>query len=212
MKTTRIGAACWLAATPLFLAASVITGSAWKKPAYSWALNNISDLGNVTCGMWDTTRSRPVCSPWHPVMNAAFTTTGLLLIAGLVLTWPAMGRGAAAAVAKVLALAGGVGFALVGLYPADVNENAHFLAAILIFALANTGLLTAALGRSGALARVRLLSAAMGLAGLTGSALFFAQIDLGLGLATMERIAVYPLLAWTLTLAILLRRRRTTQG
>ncbi|PSK67176.1 hypothetical protein B0E53_00810 [Micromonospora sp. MH33] len=64
MDRHRLGAACWLLATPLFLAANVVVGLAWRQPPFSWATNNISDLGNVTCGRWDSTRSaRPGTTP-----------------------------------------------------------------------------------------------------------------------------------------------------
>jgi hypothetical protein len=63
MSINRLGAYSWLLATPLFLAANVTTELAWRHPSFSWAANNISDLGNVTCGLWDTTRPRPGRGP-----------------------------------------------------------------------------------------------------------------------------------------------------
>lgn len=56
MRIHRLGSYSWLLAAPLFLAANVISGLAWRHPPFSWAIHNISDLGNVTCGRWDTTR------------------------------------------------------------------------------------------------------------------------------------------------------------
>ncbi|MFI7220688.1 hypothetical protein [Micromonospora maritima] len=85
MTPHRLAAACWLLATTLFLAANVGVGSAWRNPRFSWADHNVSDLGNVGCGVWDTTRPRLVCSPWHPAMNATFVAVGVLLALGVLL-------------------------------------------------------------------------------------------------------------------------------
>jgi hypothetical membrane protein len=151
MHIHRVGVYGWLLATPLFLAANVITELAWRHPPFNWATNNISDLGNVTCGMWDTTRPREVCSPWHVAMNSAMVATGVLLGLGVLLTWSALGHGVATTAAQLLTLAG--------------------------LAL-----------------------------GLTGLALFLARVDLGFGVGGMERIAVFPLLIWTIAVAVRLTR------
>ncbi|MEU8264358.1 DUF998 domain-containing protein [Micromonospora sp. NPDC048999] len=203
MRIPHLGACSWLLAAPLFLAANLVTGLAWRHPSFSWATNNISDLGNVTCGRWDTTRPREVCSPWHVGMNSAMITTGLLLALGVLLTWSALGRGAATTAARLLTLAGGGGYVLAGAYPADVDENHHFLAALLIFVLGNVGMVVAALARrSPVLGSMRGSSLALALTGLAGTALFWAQVDLGLGVGGMERVAVFPLLAWVVLVAV----------
>ena len=198
MPVDRLGACCWLLATPLFLAAIVVTGLAWRHPSFSWAVNNISDLGNVTCGRWDTTRPRAVCSPWHAAMNSAMIATGVLLVLGALFTWSALGDGAATRTAQALTLAGAGGYVLAGAYPADVHENNHFLAALLIFVAGNVGMLVAVLARrSTVLGSMRGLSLAAGLTGVAGTVLFLARVDLGFGIGGMERVAVFPLLIWT---------------
>lgn len=203
MRCHRLGAAAWLLAAPLFLAANLLTALAWRHPPFSWAAHNISDLGNVTCGEWDTTRPRQVCSPWHAAMNAGMIATGLLLALGILLGWSALGRGPAATAAKALTLAGASGYVLAGAYPADVDENLHFLAALLIFVLGNLGMLVAALARrSPLLGAVRAVSLALGLTGATGVVLFLAQVDVGIGIGGMERVAVFPLLVWTSVVAV----------
>ncbi|MEU3458194.1 DUF998 domain-containing protein [Micromonospora sp. NPDC006766] len=213
MRIPRLGAGSWLLAAPLFLAANVITGLAWRHPRFSWATNNISDLGNVTCGGWDTTRPREVCSPWHAVMNTAMITTGVLLALGVLFTWSALGRGAATTATRLLTLASAGGYALAGAYPADVDENPHFLAALLIFVLGNVGMVVAALARrSPVLGSMRAGSLALGLTGLAGTALFLAQVDLGFGIGGMERVAVFPLLAWTVLVAVRLLREAGRPG
>jgi hypothetical membrane protein len=207
MSIKRLGVYSWFLATPLFLAANVMTGLAWRNPSYSWAAHNISDLGNVNCGLWDTTRPREVCSPWHAAFNSTAIATGILLALGVLFTWSALGRGAATRAAQVLTLAGAGGYVLAGAYPADVNENNHFLAALMIFVLGNLGMLVASLARrSTVLGSMRGLSLALGLTGVAGMVLFLAQVDLGFGLGGMERVAVFPLLVWTVGVGIRLVR------
>ncbi|MEU8071341.1 MULTISPECIES: DUF998 domain-containing protein [unclassified Micromonospora] len=192
----RLAGACWLLATASFLAANVLVGLAWEQPRFSWAEHNISDLGNVTCGVWDTSRPRPVCSPWHPAMNAVFVGAGLLLALGAPLAHRALRPGRAAAVAVVSIVAAGFGYVLAGAYPADVDENFHVLGALLVFALGNAALFAAALGRSPLLRELRAVSALLGLLGLAGTVLFLSRVDTGIGVGGMERVAVFPLFAW----------------
>ncbi|MGK5682313.1 DUF998 domain-containing protein [Actinoplanes sp. URMC 104] len=181
-------------AAPLFLAANIVVGLAWDHPRFSWATNNVSDLGNVHCGIWDTTRPRYVCSPWHDSMNAAFVLTAALLIAGLFLARRTWGAGRAG---WWLMLLGAAGLGLVGAFPADVNENVHLLAALLVFAAGNLGLLLAAFPRRTTWpTHLRTAALLSGAAGLIGGALFLAQQDLGIGPGGMERVAVFPLTLW----------------
>lgn len=196
-RKARIGALCWTAAAPLFVIAQVVTGLGWRNPSYSWATNNISDLGNVHCGVWDSTRPRYVCSPWHPLMNVSLLLTAALLAAGLVLTWRALGQGVTVHVARALLLFAAVGYALAGAYPADIDENRHVLGAVLILVLGNIGLSLAGLAsRTSALGRLRVPTLATGMIALAGTVLFFAQQSMGIGVGAMQRVAVFPLLLW----------------
>lgn len=194
---TRAGAFCLLAAGPLFLVANIVAGLGWNSPGYSWAAHNISDLGNVRCGTWDTTRPRDVCSPWHEQFNAAVLVTAALLLVGVVLTWRALGHGGAVRAAQVLTLAGTAGYGLVGAYPADVNENMHFLAALLVFVIANAALVVAGFARRDTLlGGMRPTSLVLGVAAWAGTALFLAQVDVGIGIGGMERVPVFAPLLW----------------
>ncbi|MEU4620514.1 DUF998 domain-containing protein [Actinoplanes sp. NPDC023801] len=177
-------------AAPVLVVAEVVVGLSWAAPGYSWAGGNISDLGNVGCGMWDSSRPRYVCSPWHAVMNVALVVAAALVAAGLVLTSRLcmVGR-----VARWLMGCGAAGLGLAGWYPADVNENVHVLGAFLVFVCGNAGLVLAGRrvgGRWGAVTVV------LGAAGLVATVLFVARPGLGVGPGVMERLAVYPLWVW----------------
>ncbi|MEU8182952.1 DUF998 domain-containing protein [Micromonospora sp. NPDC049044] len=212
-RTGRIGALCWLAAAPIFLVASLITGLRWREPTYSWATHNISDLGNAHCGVWDTTRPRYVCSPWHPLMNAAILATAVLLAAGLVLTWRLLGQGGVVRSAQVLLLLAAGGYALAAVYPADVDENLHVLGAFLIMVLGNIGLLLAGFAPPATtLGRWRRLTLTAGLVALAGTVLFVAQQGLGIGVGGMERVAVLPFPSWACCLGVLLAERPVVQA
>ena len=207
-----LGALCWLVAGPLFLAANVMASLGWRDPRFSWATNNISDLGNVHCGVWDTTRPRYVCSPWHGPMNAAVVLTGILLAAGILLGWRAAARSAgagsagsaggsagarrrpvAARAAMVLLLLAAIGYGLAGAFPADVDENQHFLGALLVLVVGNVGLLVAAFATRGRARAWTLVAAGVAIA---AAVLFFDQQSMGIGLGAMERLAVFPLPVW----------------
>jgi hypothetical membrane protein len=155
----------------------------------------------VTCGRWDTTRPREVCSPWHAVTNGTFVATGLLVAAGVLLTWSVLGHGVATRTAQLLTLGAGTGWVLAGVYPADVNENNHFLATLLIV-VGNLGMIAAALARQPSLlGSMRPFSLVLGAIGITGTVLFFNQVDLGFGVGGLERVAIFPSLVWTTVVA-----------
>ncbi|MCG5435647.1 DUF998 domain-containing protein [Micromonospora foliorum] len=209
-RTGRVGALCWLAAAPLFLVASLVTGLRWREPTYSWATHNISDLGNAHCGIWDTTRPRYVCSPWHPLMNTATLATAVLLAVGLLLTWRILGRGPVVRSAQTLLLLAAGGYALAALYPADVDENLHVLGAFLIMGMGNVGLLLAGFAPgSTTLGRWRRLTLTAGLIALAGTTLFAAQQGLAIGVGGMERVAVLPFPLWACCLGVLLAEPST---
>ncbi|MFF0432231.1 DUF998 domain-containing protein [Streptomyces sp. NPDC004327] len=195
----RIGYAAWIAGVVQFFVVHGIVQSAWTQP-YSWAHNNISDLGNALCALQREPEPRFVCSPEHGLMNGSFVVLGTLLAVGFVLTGPLWRRGAAAGTARVLSAAAGLGFVLVGLAPADTHENQHVLGALLIMGLGNTGLVAAgAAGLSKDLpGGLRRATGLLGAVALTALALFLSHHYLGLGMGGMERVAALPVLLWAL--------------
>lgn len=186
----------------VFLTAHLVVQAAWA-PAYSWAHDNISDLGNVTCGPWGDDR-RLVCSPRHAWMNAAMMVSGLLLTAGVLLLrrcW--RGRSGPALLGCATA-----GWLLVGLMPADVHLGWHLLGAVMIFFAGNAGLLLT--GRSGWPAPLRRCAVVAGALGLAAAVLHLSGTYAGLGMGGSERLAAFALPAWMAVagLAVLLTGRR----
>lgn len=184
-----LGGLALAAAGLAFFVGQIVVQSAWTTP-FSWAENNISDLGMRTCGEWGEP-VRYVCSPWHAGMNAVFVVNGVLIAIGAVLA--IRGR-----VARILLLAAAVGCVLVGLAPADVDENLHVLGAALVFVLGNAGMI----------ATRRRLPVVLGVLGLVATGLHLSRHGLGLGVAGMERLAVFPLFVWFVIEGVRIRSER----
>ncbi|MFJ3876869.1 DUF998 domain-containing protein [Streptomyces sp. NPDC090077] len=181
-----------------------IVEAAWTRP-YSWARNNISDLGNARCALQPDPEPRYVCSPEHGLMNASFVTLGVLLVVGAALAGGAAlwRRGGTAVTARLLLAGAGAGFVLVGLAPADVDENLHVLGALLVMAVGNAGLVLAGSGLGERVpAPLRWGAGLAGATALTALGLFLSHRYLGLGMGGMERVAAFPLLLWVLAAAV----------
>ncbi|MEU9499707.1 DUF998 domain-containing protein [Streptomyces sp. NPDC048196] len=197
-----------------FFVVQLVVETGWHTP-YSWAENNISDLGNVGCRLWDDSRPRYVCSPLHGVMNASFTVHGVLLLTGVLLAGACWGRGAISASSRILLAIAAGGWVLVGLVPADVEENLHVGGALLIMGLGNLGLLlTGFTSRDALFGGLRSVTLPIAVAAALAAWMFFGQYDPGIGLGSLERIAACALDAWSLlmALAILRARRSDTAG
>ncbi|MFF3455368.1 DUF998 domain-containing protein [Streptomyces sp. NPDC002730] len=202
----RIGAAAWIVATVQFLVVQLVVQSAWRMP-YSWADNNISDLGNVECQIWDVSRPRYVCSPLHDAMNASFVVHGVLLLVGTLLTGACWGRGRISGSARILFVINAGGWVLVGFVPADVNEDLHVLGALLIMALGNIGLIcTGFAPRASLFGGLRPITLSIAAAAVVAAWMFFGQHDPGIGLGGLERIAAFAMDAWALVMALAIVR------
>ncbi|WP_211271377.1 DUF998 domain-containing protein, partial [Streptomyces prasinus] len=217
----RIGYLAWVVGVAQFFVVHGIVESAWARPAYSWARNNISDLGNVHCGLRTWPESRYICSPDHGLMNGSFIALGVLLVVGFVLTGGAGGIGGGvpwlggrvAALARMLLVSGGVGFVLIGLAPTDVHKGLHVVGAALIMGTGNAGLVLAGFGLADRVPRpLRRAAGLLGVVALLAFGLFLSGHYLGLGMGGMERVAAYPLLFWVAALGlwgVVLRAGRT---
>lgn len=194
-RKTLIGAMAWILALQFFVAQGIVQ-AAWSMP-FSLAHNMISDLARETCGpLFRAPGHEVACSPWHALMNASIAANGILIPLGALLTrraWPAT-------VPMTLALAmimlTAPGHAMVGFWPSDTGPTMHFYGAASILALGNPGMV---LGGWASWTRYRwraIVSVALGLAGIAGTLLFVMEVDLGIGLGGMERVAFYPLTLW----------------
>jgi hypothetical membrane protein len=194
--TVRIGAVSWVLMIPYF-AIQPIVAAAWD-PAYSFTANTISDLGNATCG--------DVCSPRHALMNVVFVFSGLVTMAGALLTrdyWP---RRRLATVGLICVGLSGVGAVMVGLAPADVHLPVHVVGALLQFPGA-IGPLLLGMATVGQRRWERLFSLAVGAIGTVACLLFFADLHLGLGHGGMERFGFDPLSLWMIVLGVVILLR-----
>jgi hypothetical membrane protein len=212
----RIGYSAWIVGVVQFFVIHVIAESAWARP-YSWARNNISDLGNAHCALQSEPEPRYICSPEHSLMNDSFVALGVLLVVGAALTGGSLWRRSrTAAVSRLLLACAGAGFVLAGLAPSDVDENQHALGALLIMAAGNIGLvLTGFALAEHVAAPLRWGTSLLGVTAITAFGLFLAQHYLGLGMGGMERVAAFPLLLWVLAVGIrgfIRRADRLRQG
>lgn len=199
-----LGAWAWILGTAQFFVAHLVVQFAWAEP-YSWAHNNISDLGAVGCGPWDG-NGRYVCSPLHAWMNASFVLQGTLLVAGLVLIG-LLRRGLLTRTSLVFVFLAGLGWILAGLAPADLDEGLHVLAAMVVFFCGNVGLIFAeSLVRADGMRTIRTYSRTLGTVGLIATALFLGQQYIVFGMGGMERLAVSPLQVWAVLTGIYVLR------
>jgi hypothetical membrane protein len=208
--SSRTAAWAWVLGTAQFLVLHFIVQLVWTKP-YSWALNNVSDLGNVSCQPWGD-NARDVCSPWHAWMNTAFVLEGLCIVAGVVFSSRLWGRSWTAWTARALLILAGVGYVLAGLFPADINENVHVLGALFIAVLGNMGLIMTGQSLATGYRPLRLLASGIGLVGCVATGLFFSGTYLGLGMGGMERLAVLNLQTWTLIAGLFILRSPEVMG
>lgn len=195
-RLAMFGAAAWVLASVQFFAAHLIVESVWSRP-YSWAVNNVSDLGNLTCAP-AATDGRHICSPLHALMNAAFVLEGVLVIAGTLMITALWRRSAVSWAGAILLIVGGVGWILVGLAPADVNDGVHAVAALLVAVGGNLGVILLGLwARTGTLRPVSAVALLFGTIGVAATALFMTETYLGLGMGGMERLWVLTIQVWT---------------
>lgn len=193
----RSGAIGWVLGTLQFFLSHFIVQSAWIRPQYSWSLNNVSDLGNIHCQPWGD-NARYVCSPLHGLMNTSIVIEGILIIIGVILIRPLWRRTFTSRAGQGLLIIAGLAIVLVGLVPADVNENLHVLGALFITFCGNSGLLLIGFASlAGYMKGLRILAIVTGAIGLLATGLFFSGHYLGLGQGGMERFAVFNVIIWT---------------
>ncbi|MFC7431474.1 MULTISPECIES: DUF998 domain-containing protein [unclassified Agrococcus] len=202
-----------LVATVQYLIAEQVVAAEWVAAPYSFGDNYISDLGVPECLVLD---DRVVCSPQWLLMDAAFVLQGVIaLIAVWQLAW--LLPGAWRRIAAVLGVLYGVGMVLVGVFPGSIAETLggdavrgalHGVGASLAIAGGLVWMLAAGIGmlvrRWRGLGTLSIALAAVGLVGLVGLLLepTVPGADLGLGVGGIERLAVYPIVAWLILMGI----------
>ena len=205
-KQVALGAACWTLAIAFFVDQAIVQ-AATTLP-YSITGNLISDLGITVCGPFTNGGYHAdVCSPLHGVMDGTFVVVGLLQVIGAIATrkaWPLPHAYPGLALLAV----GGIGLALAGLAPENVNLSLHGNAATLGIDAVNIAMII--LGA--ALLRVNpwlgIITLLAGIIGVAGAIIFFESLA-GIPIGTAERIAVYPSLAMVVVLGVYLLVKTT---
>jgi len=193
----RCGAVVWILGAIQFFSFLLIVQSAWTTP-YSWSLNTVSDLGNLYCQPWGD-NARYVCSPLHNFMDTSIVIEGICIIVGVTMIRSLWCQTFTSRAAQSLLVIAGLAIILVGLVPADVNENLHVLGALFITLCGNLGLILAGFVSPVSHMRgIRILAVTMGSIGFIATGLFFSGHYLGLGMGGMERFAVFTVQIWTL--------------
>jgi len=203
-----LGPIIWFATVEYFVIQYVVA-SGWPTP-YSLLRNPISDLGNTGCGAYD---GRPVCSPQHRLMNFAFIGLGLLIAVGAPLIRQEFRERRLALLGFCGMVIAGLGTALVGLSPENVNHTLHVIGAAGPFLVGNMALIILAFTLTMPTGMTVFTGIAGGV-GLVGLSLFAAGADVGVGQGGIERVAAYPQTIWLIVFGLYmstshyLRRRR----
>ncbi|MEC4613235.1 DUF998 domain-containing protein [Tsukamurella tyrosinosolvens] len=211
----RVLAGTLLIATVAYFLAELVVARQWPRN-YSWTNNMISDLGVPEC-LGDLSRDgglavtdRFVCSPWHPLMNAAFVLVGALGIAAAVAVRPLLPHHWDR-VAVALAAINGVALACVGVFPGSAGEFpdgprarivVHPIAAYVehVSGMALMGLAVLLLIRS----RPRLAALTAVCIAVSGVAALVIPFANPLGAGGTERAAIDPFLWWRCALGVAL--------
>lgn len=204
----RLGALSWVLTIEFFIA-QFIAQSAFRD--YALALEDISNLGVTTCDTTNPASGVLTCSPLHLVFNAGIFINGVLVILGVWLTralWPRQTRTRVAL--SIIALGGGLGCIIVGLFPVNENEIPHVVGAILalLVSCAGIALLGAVMWRvNRGFAAYSVGTALLCIFGFALYALAIGhQLDIGRGLA--ERITAWPQNLWYIVTGALILSRR----
>ena len=205
----RLGAMFWLLTVEFFIAQAVAQAAF---PGYSLVDMDISLLGVSACSGVDPNAINPVCSPLSLVFNAGMAINGALVVLGVWFTrklWPPGGLTTAAL--WILAVGGGDGSILVGLFPLDMSLPMHMIGAILALFVAGFGMLamSAVLWRQ--FRGFAIYTLATGAITLVAFVLYALEIYLGLGRGIMERIAAWPHTIWYVVTGALILRGHFTR-
>ena len=194
-----------------FIVAMIVTQTGYGS-SYSLTQNYISDLGATTCGtvsgLVGTSGGHYVCSPWHDVFNVSIIILGLLIILAVLLLRTAFPARRSRTIGLVLLALAGAGAIGVGLFPENVNIDAHVIASTIAFvgSAFALGVLGLAMFRDTRWDGFRAYTMLSGLVTLVALILFVAKTDGALGVGGMERLIVAPILLWAIVVGLHLER------
>lgn len=200
----RLGAIFWLLTAEFFIAQALAQAAF---PGYDLTQMDISLLGVSDCTGFNDAGLGAGCSPLSPVFNAGIAINGVLVVLGVWFTrtlWP-QGRLTTAAL-WILAVGGGDGSILVGLFPLDVSLPPHMIGAVLALFVAGFGMLAMARVLWSSHRGFAIYTLATGALTLLAFVLYALEIDLGLGRGIMERIAAWPHTLWYIVAGALILR------
>lgn len=202
-----LGPLVYLLSIEFFVAQLVVAG-AWLRP-YSWSSDTISDLGRTACGLQG---GRLVCSPLHAIMNASFIIIGIIMVSGSFLIYQEFRESKLTLLGFSLVALGGLGSALVGLFPENINPTLHLIGAGLSFLIGNISLVALGISLRRIPMPLRIYTFLSGLLALAAM-YFFVQQDYGiLGIGGVERIVSYPQILWLCLFGAYMSRSHTSRA
>lgn len=210
-RSAHHGAILLVVGSAQFVIAMAITQIGYG-PSYSLTQSYISDLGAVHCGPFHAgvfgSGTYYACSPWHDLFNVSIIVMGLLFIVAAFLlrtAFPARRSRTIGLGILVLAAVGAIG---VGLFPEDVNINAHVASALLAFLASGLALLVLgfAMFRDTRWDGFRAYTVLSGFVSLIALILFVSKVYVGIGAGGMERLIVAPILLWAIVVGVHLAR------
>jgi hypothetical membrane protein len=129
-------------------------------------------------------------------MNAGILVSGITVTAGAWLSGPSWPEGLAVRAGLALLFIGGIGSAMVGLWPLDSSLGLHVAGAALTLGAGNVGMILMGAGLTRARPVLGTIGFAGGLLAVTAFGLFACHVDFGAGPGMMERVAAYPKTVW----------------
>ncbi|KIP52558.1 DUF998 domain-containing protein [Leucobacter komagatae] len=185
------------------IVAEIITSIAFR-PKYNWVTNTISELGVGGCtSEFDPRKGVEACSPLAGVMNGAMVFSGLCLILLVLLLRRSRGFAGFAGILWILAGAGSITTGFISL---DTSPVLHQVVSMPLFFGGPLAILVGAFQFTG---RVRITGATLGIVALA-LGVIFSTSDWVYGFGgIVERLVIWPALAWVVFLAVAARRQAT---
>ncbi len=188
-----------------FLIVEFVASRFWGNPAYSYISNYISDLGVPVQTMF---QGRQINSPLSSVMNFGFVMYANLFVIGNVLIFHALSKNGRIP-RLVLNSLYSLGIIFVGIFPGYdwPGLPMHVIGAFLVIVIGNIGIIMTGtlLNKTFKRKNYSIISMLLGILGLLGLVLVTVAASAGMSVQGLcERIAVYPMLVWSLLTGLML--------